>query len=188
MKTLTRHCQLTFAALLLSVTAGTVSADWHQFWHQFNVDYHRANAWPDPFNEGDAMQVVAPFEVMKHNGWRMHNTIGNDLFRQGDGALLAAGNNRVHWIATQAPEARRTVYVLRGKSLEETNARVTSVRQTLANVYMAGPIPDVIVTEKEPSTAPGGWAVQIQRDWMEVLPKPKLPQRSAQGNESTAEQ
>ncbi|TWT82510.1 hypothetical protein CA13_39730 [Planctomycetes bacterium CA13] len=187
MKITIRRRSLAIAALMLGASCGTVSADWHQFWHQANVDYHRGNAWPDPFNEADAINVVQPFEVMKHNGWRMHNTIGHDLFRQGDGALSASGNNRVCWIATQAPESRRTVYVLRGKSPEETNARVASVRQTLASVHMVGPPPQVIVTEKEQPTAPGAWAVRIQRDWMEVLPKPKLPERSAQGDAGAAE-
>ncbi len=101
--------------MVVATTATSASADWNHFWHGLHVGFHRNNAWPDPFNEVDAGNVIQPFEVMKANGWRMHNTIGHELFRSGDGALLAAGHKRVHWIASQAPTARRTVYVLTRK-------------------------------------------------------------------------
>ena len=188
MKTFTRSCRIAIGSLFIVAASNVANADWHQFWHQFHVDYHRANAWPDPFNEVDSLEVVRPFEIMKNNGWRLHNTIGHELFRDGDGALLSSGSERVHWIATQAPESRRAVFVLRGKSERETQARVASVRETLASIYMVGSTPEIILTEQEPSTASGQWATQINRDWMEVLPKPKLPRRSAQGDDSTAEQ
>ncbi|GAA4468163.1 hypothetical protein GCM10023156_58930 [Novipirellula rosea] len=181
MKHLVRRGRIAIAALMLSVSVGTVSADWHQFWHQASIDYQRNNAWPEPFEEMDARQVTAPFEVMKSNGWRLHNTIGHELFRSGDGALLASGHNRVHWIATQSPESRRNIYVLRGKSDEETDARVASVRQTLAGFQTAGVATNVFVTDREPSTAPGAWATKINRNWMEVLPEPKLPSVTASG-------
>ncbi len=89
-------------------------ADWDSFWHGVHVDYARVNAWPQPFNDVDARQARAPFEVMKQNGWRAHNTIGHELFRDGDAVLTAAGNRRVLWIASQAPMNRRTIYVLQG--------------------------------------------------------------------------
>jgi hypothetical protein len=160
-----------------SVTAGGV----HEFWHNMMVGLHRNNAWPEPFTEIDAACVIAPFEVMKRNGWRLHNTMGHELFRQGDGALLAAGSERVHWIATQAPETRRQVFVLRGRTEAETEARVASVRETLANVNTRGTIPDVMVTEINPATASGAWATQINRSWLQALPPPKLPSTSAAG-------
>jgi len=176
------HFSRALAALLcVSAGATTVSGGWHEFWHNLNVGLHRNNAWPDPFAEADAMQVVAPFEVMKHNGWRLHNTMGHELFRQGDGALLAAGSNRVRWIATQAPDSRRQVFVLRGRTEAETEARVASVRETIASVNMPGPPPAVMITEIEPPSASGAWATQINRAWMQELPSPKLPSTSASG-------
>ena len=128
-------------AIVLAVTgASTASADWHQswkrFWHNVAVGYHRNNAWPDPFVEADALQVIGPFETMKRNGWRLHNTIGHELFRASDGELLASGHGRVRWIATQAPEDRREIFVLRGRSDDETNARVASVRQAISRAEL----------------------------------------------------
>lgn len=181
MKFSPKFASAVIASLAVLTTATSASADWNTFWHNIHVGFHRNNAWPDPFNEADAMKVVTPFEIMKANGWRMHNTIGHELFRPGDGALLASGHNRVHWIATQAPMTRRTVYVLRGSSKVETDARVVSVRHALSNMHINGPIPSVLITDTEPATAPGGWATKINREWLENLAAPRLPSESSSG-------
>ena len=176
-------------AVVALVTTGTsVSADWDQFWHNLHVGYHRNNAWPAPFSEADAMNVVAPFEMMKANGWRMHNTIGHELFRPDDGALMASGNKRVYWIATQAPQTRRTVFVLRGGSERETTARVAAVRDTISRIDVQGPVPDVRVTDVEPHHSPGAWATKINRDWLQNLAAPRLPTSSAGGTPGIATQ
>jgi len=182
--------RFTFAlscAITIGGAASDASADWHGFWHSVHVDYQRNNAWPQPFTDDSVRQTVAPFEVMKQNGWRLHNTIGNELFRDGDGALLAAGNNRVNWIATQAPADRRVVYVLRGRTPAETDARLASVRDTLSRVQTNGPAPQLMITEIEPNTASGAWAVQINRGWLEAQPAPKLPSVSSTGSAGATE-
>jgi hypothetical protein len=174
-------------AFVLGMWTSESSADWRSFWHSVHVDYQRNVAWPQPFTEDSVRQTVAPFEVMKQNGWRLHNTIGNELFRSGDGALLAAGNNRVHWIASQAPADRRVVYVLRGRTPAETEARLASVRDSLSRVQVTGPIPQIMITDVEPTTASGAWATQINRSWLESLPEPKLPSTSATGSAGATE-
>lgn len=174
-------------AVLALVTTGTsVSADWSHFWHNLHVGYHRNNAWPAPFNEADAMNVVAPFEIMKANGWRMHNTIGHELFRPGDGALMASGNKRVYWIATQSPPSRRTVFVLRGGSERETAARVAAVRNTISRINVSGASTDVQVTDVEPHHSSGAWATKINREWLQNLAAPRLPTSSAGGTPGIA--
>ena len=185
MKRTARKTRILLALFGVGLFASNASADWHSFWHNVHVGTQRNNAWPDPFNEADAMQVVAPFEVMKNNGWRVHNTIGHELFRDGDGALLASGNKRVEWIASQAPTNRRDVYVMRGRTAEETQARVASVRQSLTGLGTANP-PQVWVTDIEPTSASGAWATQINRSWLQELPAPKLPGTSASGQAGTA--
>ncbi len=180
-----------FAIILAVMGSNTVSADWHQqwkrFWHNVGVGHHRNNAWPEPFVESDALQVIAPFEIMKRNGWRLHNTIGHELFRDSDGELLASGHGRVRWIATQSPVNRREIYVLRGRSQDETNARVASVRDALSRLYQTGPEPMVYITDIEPATASGAWGTQINRMWMEQLPAPKLPSTSAAGTSGSTQ-
>jgi hypothetical protein len=182
------RCALAMSwVLAVGGSATQVSADWHSFWHSARVDYQRNNAWPQPFTDDSARQTVAPFTVMKQNGWRLHNTIGHELFRPGDGALLTAGHNRVTWIASQAPVDRRVVYVLRGRTPEETEGRLASVRETLSRVQSSGPTPQLMITEIEPTTASGAWATQINRDWMEALPEPKLPSTSSTGSAGATE-
>lgn len=181
MKFTSKVARAMIAGFALLTTATSASADWHSFWHNLHIGFHRNNAWPDPFNEADAIQVMAPFEVMKANGWKMHNTIGHELFRPGDGALLASGNYRVRWIATQAPANRRTVYVLQSGSNAETGARVASVQQALSRMNLNGPVPTVLVTDVEPATSPGDWATKINREWLENLAAPRLPSESPSG-------
>jgi hypothetical protein len=181
MKLTNKFSQAVIALIVVATTATSASADWHEFWHNLHVGFYRNHAWPDPFNEADSLDVVAPFEIMTANGWRLHNTIGHELFRSGDGALLASGHKRVHWIATQAPAARRTVYVLRGNSQPETEARVASVRQTLSSLHMNGSEPVVLVTDIEPSTSSGEWATKINREWINHMAAPRLPTESASG-------
>lgn len=167
-----------------AVTTSSASAGWSEFWFKIRRGYHRNNAWPDPFTEMDVRQVVSPFEIMKHNGWRLHNTISHELFREGDGALLASGNERVRWIATQAPDARRSVYILRAPTPEETQARVASVQRSLAAVDAGGAQPRIFVTDIEPGASSGAWANKINTEWLAHLPIPQLPQESATGNQS----
>lgn len=191
MKLTTKFGPALLALMIVATTGNSASAlDWDDlkvFWGNLGVGFHRNNAWPDPFNEVDADEVILPFEIMKANGWRMHNTIGHELFRSGDGAMRVAGQNRVHWIATQAPTSRRTVYVLAGDSREETEARVEAVRNTLADLHMAGPAPRVLVTDIQPPTNSGAWATKINREWLSNLSAPRLPRRSAGGNAGVAQ-
>ncbi len=182
-----RHALAISCAFALGGIAAEASADWHSFWHSVHVDYQRNNAWPQPFTDDSVRQAVAPFEVMKQNGWRLHNTLGSEFFREGDGALLAEGNSRVRWIATQAPADRRVIYVLRGRSAEQTAARLASVRESLAVVETSGPAPQLMITEIEPSTASGAWATRIQREWLEAQPAPRLPSTSSTGSAGVTE-
>ncbi|QDT12036.1 hypothetical protein [Stieleria marina] len=181
MQRIANYSRILIATALVSVVAGTATADIRDFFRKVGTGYQRNNAWPDPFNEIDAMQVVAPFEAMKRNGWRLNNTLGNELFRGGDGALLASGNQKIHWIATQAPAHRREIFVLRGRSDEETQKRVTSVQQTLAGYTRNGATPPVMVTDRSPSSSSGAYATQINRMYLQDLPAPKLPSTSAAG-------
>lgn len=188
MKISKKVARAVIALAVVATTATSASADWewNSWWHGLHVGFHRNNAWPDPFNEVDAGQVIAPFEIMKANGWRLHNTIGHELFRDGDGALLASGHRRVHWIATQAPETRRAIFVLRGENETETAARVASVQSTLDSIAMNGPAPQVFVSDVEPPAASGAWATKINREWLDHLTAPRLPSQSSSGEQGVS--
>lgn len=181
MRRMNFHGRIVLALLAITVGASSLSAGWNEFWHNLHVGYDRNNAWPDPFNDLDARQVIMPFEIQKRNGWRLQNTMGATLFRDGDGALVASGHEKVYHIATQAPAAHRQIHVLRGRSEQETKARVEAVRQSLASLNLQQGMPEVFVIDREPFASSGTAAVQINRQWLEQMPAPKLPSTSAAG-------
>ena len=182
---LTKRLIVAVALIAISTTtvqAGGIGDMWNSFVTKIGQGYKRNNAWPEPFRELDAVAVIAPFETMKSNGWRLNNTLGNEAFRVADNALQPSGRDTLSWIATQAPESRRHVFVVRAQSDDDTQARVTSVEQSLQNLNLQGAAPQVTVIDRIPPTYSGPWATQINRRWLEQLPDPKLPSQTAQGS------
>ena len=157
------------------------SADWKTFWQEIHIGFHRNNDWPDPFNQADAQAVRKPFEIMKSNGWQLHNTIGHDLFRPEDGTLLTAGQRRLQWIANRAPASRRQVFIVRAATEEKTQARVNSVREAIAALSDHNNAPEIFVTDISPPTVSGIWATKINNAWFDNLATPKLPDQTTTG-------
>lgn len=167
----------TFALLtgcvLVSASVNTVDAGWPEFKHQSHIDYARNNCWPQPFRGADANSVVAPFEVMRNNGWRDNNTLGTALFSQQQG-LSEAGQLKIEWILTQAPQSHRVVYVKTGRSSEETARRIESVQIAISQMIPSGPLPQIMVTETEPSTSSGSYQTILHRAIVKTTPTPRL--------------
>ena len=63
-----------------SASAGGWKDNWNSYWHGVHVDFHRNNAWPEPFNTADRARVREPFCIQADNGWKLHNTIGSYLY------------------------------------------------------------------------------------------------------------
>ena len=63
----------------------------------------------------------------------------------------------------------------------ETEARLASVRQSLASMSIHGPHPTITLTNVEPAKASGTWANKISREWISSIPKPQLPGTSVSG-------
>ncbi len=81
-------------------------AGWPEFKEECRIDTLRNNAWPQPFRGQDAASVVAPFEIMKANGWREFNTIADNYF-DGNHRLTEAGVLKVQEILRQTPPNRK---------------------------------------------------------------------------------
>src|SRR5687767_2338834 len=103
-----------FAAAVLTVTSA--HADWHEFWHRVGVDFHRNNAWPEPFVSADRQVTREYFRIQVNNGWRFQNTVGKWFYDEETNALNQAGEIKLRQIVTQSPVHRRTVFVLMGTS------------------------------------------------------------------------
>lgn len=162
-------------SIATSSMAPQAQADWNDFWHTVHVDYHRANEWPHPFRTIDSQSVRAPFEVMKNNGWRAYNTIGEPLFDSTTNSLTPAGRRQVHWIMTQAPQHRRVVFVLKAETPQQTAERVAAVQQTVNQLQAGGAPVGVYVTDIVPHRSPGQYQTAISRSLMNTIPAPRLP-------------
>lgn len=144
-----------------------------QMKHNVGVDYARNQAWPQPFRGADANSVVAPFEVMRENGWRENNTLGSSLFSDKQ-ILSEAGAIKVQLILTKSPSSQRIVYVKSGQTEQETNARVESVQLAVSQFIPTGPLPQILVTEIEPTTSSGAYQTLVHRALVKTTPTPRL--------------
>jgi hypothetical protein len=165
-------CGVVLVALLSGCAA--TPRTWQESWQKFNRDTERSNAWPEPFLHLDRDAQKVPLRTMIENGWRVEHTMTETLFGS-DERLTRAGEKRVKWIVTQSPEQWRTVYVVRGGSLEATEARLDSVQQYVAQLVPKGPMPAVVVTTKVPPGGSGEYLNEVHRMYRDSLPAPQLP-------------
>jgi hypothetical protein len=148
---------LTLMACLCAISMDRPAhGGWYEFWHRVHLDIHRNNAWPQPFVSVDAKAQAAPFEQMAEKGWLRQNTIGHHHFDRATQQLTEAGELKLRWILTQAPEKRRIVAVVRGYSDDATSVRLDSVQQTAARVVPKGSLPEVRLTDIEAR----GWSAE----------------------------
>jgi len=147
----------------------------HDWWYRAKVDWHRNNAWPEPFATADRAAERAPFCLMVDNGWKMQNTVGTFLFDGNSQQLNTAGEHLVRWIVQQAPQHRRAVFVLKGDSPEATQTRIASVQAVVARYACEGENPPVILTMTEPAGWPASYVDQMTQQFQATIPAPRLP-------------
>ena len=163
---------------------GAGMGGFQQFWHRCEVDWHRNNAWPEPFLSADKMAARAPWCIMADNGWKMQNTVGTFLFDSESQRINQAGDLLVKWIVTQAPIHRRAVFVLKGDTAEITNARVRSVEAVVAK-YASGCAIPVLLTDTEPAGWPASYIDSITQQFNATIPAPRLPSGGQSGGQSS---
>jgi hypothetical protein len=153
---------------------------WSRIWR----DYHRNQAWPDPFIPGDRAAVKTPFMLMADNGWQRQNLLCEYHFNQDGTELSQAGQYRLNWIATQAPVQRRVVFVQRGASPEITASRLDAVQQTIARMTPTGPLPRIAESDMDSSGYAGDEVDAVITGVGKSRPDPQLPaaNRTSTGN------
>lgn len=168
---------LTLMVMATSAQAGNGTSSWDQFWHRVHVDWHRNNAWPEPFQSADRAATREPFCLMADNGWKMQNTIGTFLFDPSTHELNQAGELLVKWIVTQAPVHRRAVFVLKADTAEHTKVRVDSVTAAV-NKYTQGHGAPICLTDTEPTGWSGSYVDAMTQQFQATIPAPRLPDAS----------
>ena len=169
------------AGLLAAGAAGEGRADWLSVWSE-NCQrvYRRNTCWPKPFIRPDKEAVKQPIWCMIDNGWQRQNLLGDHYFTEDSVALNEAGVLKVRWIMTQAPAARRTIFVERGMDAEKTAARVDAVQQTATKVA-PGELPEVIETGMAAYGWPADYIESVDQKFRATAPPPRIPQVDRDG-------
>jgi hypothetical protein len=110
---------------------------------------------------------------MRNNGWREFNTLGSAVFTK-DNALSEAGNLKIEQILTLSPSSQQIVYVKSSIRKEETDARVESTQLAVSKLVPVGPLPQILVTNIEPSASSGVYQTTVQRALITTTPTPRL--------------
>lgn len=160
----------------------SMKANWHIFWQRVHTDWHRNNAWPEPFTVVDRAAVDQPLAIMVNNGWRLQNTISSQLFDQETQELTRAGEMKVRWILTQMPPHRRSIFVLRGNTAEVTKIRVQSVQKAAATTLgdVNGAL--IAVTDTIPQGGSGDYYERVNQGYQDSVPSPRLPSTNSGGS------
>lgn len=145
---------------------------------QIQDGYRKNVLWPYPDICPDRGHVRAPFNLMVQNGWRRQNLLGEHHFSATTGELTTAGQLKVHWVMTQAPEQYRQVFVERSLDPEVTAKRVAAARAYAAEVALDGQTPMVRDTHLISEGRPAALVDFINVSFQESMPHPVLPKNS----------
>ncbi|MDX1927318.1 MAG: hypothetical protein SFV81_12425 [Pirellulaceae bacterium] len=137
-------------------------------------DYYRNKMWPAPFTAADTNAVTSIFDQQRSNGWRLHNTLSTAMFDPRTNCLTDAGKAHVKWIVTNAPQARRVVFVLQDANQQVTSTRVESTQLAISEVIPVGPLPQIYLTDREPSGSSGVYQTAVHRAMANSVPSPRL--------------
>jgi hypothetical protein len=179
-----RHLRLALWMLLIFLCAcGSARAGWHEFWERFDLDWHRMNAWPEPFLTTDRQLERAPFCVMVNKGWQLQNTISDFHFNPETQELTRSGELKLQGILNDSPPPRRTtIFVLRGRTDDVTTARIASVQQAMSRISPQGPLPDVVQSGITPRSWPADYVDDINNKMIKSRPAPVLPASAGGGS------
>ncbi|MFO7907721.1 MAG: hypothetical protein R6U98_34065 [Pirellulaceae bacterium] len=156
-----------------------IKAKWDRFWDRVHLDWHRNNAWPEPFSEVDRRATRAPIERMVEKGWELQNTIPNELFDPETQELTAAGELKVRKTLTEMPLRRRMVFVQKGKTAEITHTRLKSVEKAASKFVGEGADGMVSITSVIPQRKSGDYYQRMKAQYEESIPAPRLPEMEA---------
>ena len=162
--------------LLAVIPLSQTNAGWHEFMDRSMLDWHRNNAWPQPFDQTSRLAVCQPFVAMRHAGWQQQSTLSSFHFDPATHQLTEAGQLKVRQITTKHPEGFNNVYVVTGLSQEISSIRLDAVQQAVAKWVPEGSLPQVTMVEFDPPSIPAGEIAIINQQRMATIMPPRLPE------------
>ncbi|MFW6170670.1 MAG: hypothetical protein ACODAD_09285, partial [Planctomycetota bacterium] len=160
-----------------------IKARWNVFWDRVHLDWHRNNAWPEPFSQVDRRAARAPIERMVENGWELQNTIPDELFDPETQELTAAGEVKVRKTLTEMPLRRRMVFVQKGRTAEISQTRLESVQEAAGNVVGEAAAGMISITEMIPGSKSAAHYERVKAEYDGSIPVPRLPEMEDTGSE-----
>jgi uncharacterized membrane protein YgcG len=142
--------------------------------------FQRVNKWPEPWVCPDRQSVRAPMAIMAANGWRRQNMLTDFHFTDSN-EVTEAGELLVRWILTEAPQARRVIYVHCGMTGQDTATRIAAVAKAAQKVCPGQPIPPILETNISDAGWPAREVEIISRRFDATTPDPRLPKDSGGG-------
>lgn len=150
-------------------------AGWHEFMNRMRLDWHRNNAWPQPFVNQDRMSTCSMFVTQAQNGWYAASTLSGMYFKPNSHILTEAGELKVREIVTQHPEQYRTIFVEKGLSQRSSEIRKDSIQQAVSRILPEGGMPEVQLVD----SVLREWAAEevdaVGRAYRTSRPQPRLP-------------
>ena len=170
-----RVTTLTILSFFVLTPAIPAQADWHTFWNRVDLDWHRNNCWPDPFQPVDRRTVCTTFSMQIATGWKRQNTLSEVYFDPDTQVLNESGRRKVWAILNATPDEYRAIYVVQSMNAEAQERRIDSVRQTIGKLT-DGPIPEVHSVKIPPRSWSADFIDAIGRKVQSSLPSPVLPE------------
>lgn len=158
---------------------GTASADWDSFWYGVKVDWHRNNAWPEPFRHGDRQTVYAAFAAQTAKGWQLQNTIGDVHFEADSNKLTRAGVAQIYQALVSSPPQGRVVFVQQSFDEETTALRMDEVQRTIARMMPGRPMPAVVKTDQPAARSKAVYSDTINEKFNSAIASPVLSSSGA---------
>jgi uncharacterized membrane protein YgcG len=169
-------------SLFLVITTGLAFAPpvEGQLLEQYALTFQRVNKWPQPWICPDRESVRAPMAVMAANGWRRQNML-TDFHFNDNNEVTEAGELLVRWVLTEAPRARRVIYVHCGTTTQDTATRIAAVAKAAQKVSPGQPLPPILETNISDAGWPAREVEIITRRFYATTPDPRLPKDSGGG-------
>ena len=187
MRRLLTACLLTACGLSATFAlTSAAQADWYSFKYRNKVDFHRNNAWPEPFQSADRALAREFWHIQVNNGWRLQNTVGNLFYEEGSNDLTRAGELKVKQIVTQNPSHRRTVFVLMSETQAVTAKRVEAVQRAVSKYVPDGPLPQILLTDVDVDGGSGEYFDRIDNAYRQSIPAPRLSDSSSGGSSGSS--
>ena len=171
-----RRMTLVIAGLCLIGTSPLAQAGWAEFWQRTNIDFHRNNCWPQPFQAQDRELIRSPLIAMTAAGWRQNNTLSDHFFAHGRSGDQSSWRNQSPLDCDPSPSASPYgLCVARCDAGSDrragrgcpANDREIRPRRTPPRRWCS--------TDIVPPGASGDYFDQVDRQFKQSIPAPRLP-------------